>query len=143
MKKLLLAVLLACSPIATGCALFSKEAPIEQKARDIQNLAYAAASLGTQSALLQNASWRPQFVSAYESMDTLVKSKIVTGALLRQVLDSLPVKELKSQQARLVIESATLLFDSTAGTSINLEKSVYLLAASTGIRDGLKVGLGL
>ncbi len=140
-----LVAFMCVAPVAlqTGCALFSKDAPLEQKARDVQNLAYAAASLGTQSALLQNAAWRPQFVSAYESLNTLVNSKVVTGALLRQVLDSLPVKELKSQQARLVIESATLLFDSTAGTSINLEKSVYLLSAATGIRDGLRVGLGL
>jgi hypothetical protein len=133
------------APVAlhTGCALFSSSATTDQKARDVQNLAYAAASLGTQSALLQNASWRPQFVSAYESLNTLVNSKVITGALLRQVLASLPVKELKSPQARLIIESATTLFDATAGTSIDLDKSVYLLAAATGIRDGLKVGLGL
>ena len=35
------------------------------------------------------------------------------------------------------------LYDATAGTSVDLEKSPYVLAAARGIRDGLKVGLGL
>ncbi len=126
-----------------GCSLFSSSATTDQMAMDIQRLSYAAASLGTQEALLQNAGWRPQFATAYENLNILVNSKVVTGTLLRQVLASLPVKELKSPQARIAIETATILFDSTAGTKVDLEKSAYLLAAATGIRDGLKTGLGL
>ena len=126
-----------------GCALFSSSATTDQKAMDVRNLSYAAASLGTQEALLQNPAWKPQFVTAYWNLNTLVERKVVTGTLLRQVLAGLPVKELKSPQARLAIDAALMLFDATAGTTVDLEKSAYLLAAATGIRDGLKTGLGL
>jgi hypothetical protein len=114
----------------------------EEKLSQVRNLAYAAASIGTQEALLQNASWRPRFETAYANLNTLVTTKTVTGAFLREVLASLPVKELKSDQARIAIEGATMLFDATVGTKINVEAAPYVLAAATGIRDGLRVGLG-
>lgn len=127
----------------TGCALFTRDSTTEQKAADVRNLAYAAASIGTQQALLQNLGWRPQFEAAYHNLDQLVKTKTVTGALLRNILASLPVRELKSEQARIAIESVTILFDSTVGTKVNIESQPYVLAAASGIRDGLKIGLGL
>lgn len=135
--------LLACAVItSTGCALFSKTATQDQKIADVHNLAYAAASIGTQEALLQNPAWRIQFEAAYVSLDQLVTQKAITGALLRNLIASLPVKELKSDRARIAIETATLLFDQTVGTKVNIEAQPYLLAAATGIRDGLRVALG-
>lgn len=119
-----------------GCAT----TPEEHQAR-IRALSYAAASLGTQEALLQKPEWRGQFEAAYTNLNSLVESRVVTGVLLRQVIASLPVKELKSPQARIAIETATVLFDATAGTKLDVEKAPYLLAAATGIRDGLKAGL--
>ncbi len=136
------AIILTCSLLAgSGCALLRSGSTTEQKANDVRNLAYAAASIGTQEALLQNSSWRPQFESALLNLDILVETKTITGALLRQILASLPVKELKSAQARIAIEAATILFDSTAGTTVNIENAPYVTAAATGIRDGLKIAL--
>lgn len=126
----------------TGCALFSKTATQEQKLADVRALSYAAASIGTQEALLQNPAWRARFEDAYRNLDTLVVTKAVTGVLLRDVIASLPVKELKSPQARIAIESATVLFDATVGSKVNIEQTPYVLAAATGIRDGLRTGLG-
>ena len=147
MRKLLpLLALVAVTAVlapTSGCALLTKDAPIEQKLSDVRVLSYAAASLGTQEALLQNPSWRPQFVNAYEKLDGLVKTKIVTGAMLRDIIASLPVKELKSPQAKIAIDVALLLYDATAGTKVDIEKAPYALAAATGLRDGLKAGLGL
>ncbi len=140
---LLLALTLALAPLSTGCALFSKEAPIEQKLADVRALTYAAAALGTQEALLQNPTWRPRFQSAYESLNKLVTQGVVTGSLLRDVLATLPVKELKSPQARLAIETATMLYDVTVGSKLDIGRAPYVNAAATGIRDGLRSGLGL
>ena len=126
-----------------GCVRFTKDAPLDQKLSDVRVLSYAAASLGTQEALLQNAGWRPQFVNAYEKLDVLVRTKVVTGALLRDIIASLPVKELKSPQAKLAIDAALTLYDVTAGTKVDVEQAPYVLAAATGLRDGLKAGLGL
>lgn len=144
MKRLLTALLLTVAPLDfTGCALFSKDAPIEQKLADVRALTYAAAALGTQEALLQNPAWRSQFQAAYDNLNKLVTSGVVSGTLLREVLASLPVKELKSDRARIAIETATVLYDATVGTKVNIEQAQYVFAAATGIRDGLRSGLGL
>lgn len=142
---LVASTLIACSLIVTssGCALFSGSATTDQKLADVRNLAYAAASLGTSEALLENGSWRGEFLAAYIELDQLVSQKIVTGDLLRKVIASLPVKELKSERARIAIETATVLYDSTVGSRVDIERAPYVLAAATGIRDGFKVALGL
>ena len=53
------------------------------------------------------------------------------------------MKELKSDTARIAIEGATLLFDSNVGNTVNIEAQVYITAAATGVRDGMKIALGL
>jgi len=144
---LLLCVALALASVSvisfSGCALLSKGSSQEQKLSDIHNLAYAAASIGTSEALLENAVWRLHFETAYVQLDRLVEQKIVTGDLLRGIIASLPVRELRSDRARIAIESATFLFDQTVGTKIDIEKAQFVLAAATGIRDGMRVALRL
>ncbi len=143
LANVLLAVMLTLAPCTTGCALFSGSATTAEKASDVQRLAYAAASIGTQAALLQNPAYRPAFLLAYQNLDMLIVNKVVTGAALRQVLATLPVKELKSPQAQLAVDAALTLFDMVAGTKLEVEKSPYVLAAATGVKDGLKAALGL
>lgn len=125
-----------------GCALFRGGAPAEEKLREVRLLSYAAASVGTQIALQQSPTWRPRFDDAYDQLNQLVESKVITGTLLRNILASLPVKELKSDTARIAIEGATVLYDSLVGDQVNIEAQPYVLAAATGIRDGMKVALG-
>jgi len=134
----LLALSLMSGP---GCALFSSGATTEQKLIDVRNLSRAAASIGTQEALAQNATWLPRFVSAREQLRLMVNNGAVTGALLRGVIASLPVKELKSPQARIAITSATTLFDATVGSRVNIEQAPYLYAAALGMLDGFNDAL--
>jgi hypothetical protein len=144
MKKLLGSIVFASILLTSpGCALFRSGTTTEQKAADIKNLTYAAASIGGSIAVTDHPEWKPQFVQAYNTLDTLVKGNAVTGELLRQIVASLPVKELKSDKARIAIDGATMLFDATVGSSWNLEDQPYIVAAATGLRDGLKAGLGL
>ncbi len=140
-----LVAFMCVAPVAlqTGCALFSKTSTMEQKLADVRSLAYAASAIGTQEALLQNPSWRPRFQSAYDNLNRLVTSGTVSGTLLREVLASLPVKELKSPKARVAIDAALYLFDATVGTKIEIEKAPFVDAAAIGLRDGLRAGLGL
>lgn len=141
---LLLCVALTLGSISiTGCALLSASATTEQKLADVRSLSYAAASLGTSEALLENPVWRLHFLTAYAQLDQLVNQKTITGDLLRRIIASLPVKELKSERARIAIESVTVLYDATVGGKINIEKQAYVLAAATGIRDGMKTALQL
>src|SRR6266478_2137103 len=109
-RSLFAAIVVALIPITPGCALFSKTSTTEQKAADVQNLSQAAASVGTQVALQEHPEWRPQFELAYTNLDQLVTSKTVTGTLLRGILASLPIKQLKSPNAQIAIEAATVLY---------------------------------
>jgi hypothetical protein len=140
---LVASTLIACALLTgSGCALFSNTATQEQKVSDVRNLSRAAASIGTQEALLENPMWLPRFLAARAQLEKLVTNKTVTGALLRDVIASLPVKELKSPQARIAITTATTLFDATVGSQVNIESQPYVLAAASGILDGLRDALG-
>ncbi len=129
------------SLILAATLLVSCATTPEGKITQIHDLTYAASSLGTQVALRQEPAWRSKFTIAYESLNTLINSGVVSGAALRGILASLPVKELKGENAKIIIETATTLYDMTVGTKVNLEAAPYTLAAAKGIRDGLKVGL--
>jgi hypothetical protein len=140
----LLAALAAAALLLTpGCSLLkpSTTTPDPAKVAQVQNLSYAAASIGTGIALAQNPNWRPQFELAYTNLNSLVESKLITGSLIRQIISTLPIKELKSQTAVIAIDGATYLFDTVVGTRLNVENDPYVLAAATGIRDGLRIAL--
>lgn len=134
-----LCVLCASVAVLTGCA--TKPADATQTVR-VQHLAYAAASIGTQVALLENPAYRPAFELAYSNLDGLVNAGSINGVGLRNILTPLPIQELKAPEAQIAISSATVLFDSLTGNSVSLTNNVYVAAAATGIRDGLKVALG-
>lgn len=72
----------------------------------------------------------------------MVKDGSINGTVLRDIIGNLPVAELKSPEAKLAISSATVLFDSIAGKDIPLNENALVVAAATGIRDGMKVALG-
>lgn len=135
MKTLLVLPLIVL--LSAGCATTQ-----EDRISQVRILSYAAASIGTREALRENLAWRPQFELAYANLNTMVETKTITGEFLRGVLSSLPVKELKSDSARIAIEGATILYDVIVGDKVNLEAAPYVMAAATGIRDGMKVALG-
>lgn len=150
MNKILRTILVFITGVAlfTGCALFSRDATIEQKAADVENLSYAAASIGTQFYLQREgaspedrAKDRLKFETARNDLQQLIDGGVVTGAGLRNVLASLPVKELKSPQARIAIENATFLYDVTVGDKLNVESNPYVLGATRGVLRGITAGL--
>jgi len=124
--------------ISSGCASTTPATKIAQ----VQNLSYAAASIGTSLALQSNPAYRPAFEIAYTNLDALVTTGVLTGDQLRAILASLPVRELKDQRATIAIEVATILYDALVGSKINVEAQPYVLAAATGIRNGMKQALG-
>src|SRR6266550_8056141 len=95
-------LLLSLVGFNSGCALLGLGTPAV-KVAEVRDLSFAAASVGTSVALRQNPGWRPQFEAACKNLDKLVTDKTLTGELLRQVIASLPVKELKSETARIAI----------------------------------------
>lgn len=128
--------------VVSGCALFSANTPAEQRVTEIKNLSCAASSIGVSAAIRANPALQPQFEIAYNDLNRLVEAKAVTGLFLRNIIASLPIKELKSPTAQIAIDSVTMLYDATIGDKINIENEPYVLAAATGLRDGFKVALG-
>lgn len=135
-------IALLCAVALCGCAITNQQATTEQKAAEIQAFAYTAASIGTAIAIQENPANEPKFVAAYVALNNVVEQKAVTGLVLREIINTLPVKELKSPNARIAIDGATYLYTATVGNQFNLENQPYVLAAATGIRDGMKAALG-
>lgn len=141
MKNLIVGMLTLA--ILSGCALFSKTATEQQKANQIYLLSKDAANIGTQAALVEKPKLRPQFETAWSNLVVLTAQTNVPLTDLNSLLSTLPVKELKSQKAQLVIGAATLLFDSTVGSQVDISKAQpYVNAAATGVRDGMGTALG-
>ncbi|HEX9232711.1 MAG TPA: hypothetical protein VF849_01545 [Blattabacteriaceae bacterium] len=134
--------LLAAAVLLTNCAILNKDSTEVQKANDVYKLSYMASSIGISAALKQKPEWKDDFNLAYSSLDVLVNNKKVTGILLREIISKLPIRELKSENAKIVIDNATMLFDLSIGDKINIEDNIYVMAASKGIRDGMKIALG-
>jgi hypothetical protein len=142
MKRNLFIATIIILPLLSGCAIFTKGSTPEAKANEVRALCYAASSIGTSAALNHNSTFRPRFELALVNLSRMVDSKTITGQQLREILASLPVNELKSDTARIAIESATMLFDTMTGKPVDLEQAPYVLAAASGIRDGMMAGLG-
>ncbi len=135
---------LAClMTYAFTCILLDSCATTQaDKLTQIRLLSYTAASIGTLEALKAKPEYRPAFEIAYANLNDLVELKTINGPLLHNIILSLPVKELKSDSARIAIEGVTVLYDALTQNKVSLEAQPYVLAAATGIRDGMKVGLG-
>jgi hypothetical protein len=143
MKKLsAILCLLSALALTNGCAVFNKSATQDEKVAQVGALCYAAASIGTEIALEENPEYRPQLETAYTALNQLVESKAVTGELLRSIIASLPVDQLKSKDAVIAIRGATIIYDATVGSRVSIEQQPYVLIAATRIRDGMKVALG-
>lgn len=141
-RRAALPALLALT-LLPGCALLNPGATEAEKAAAVRNLAYAATSVGTAATLDLKPEYKPAFLLAYQSLDKLVTAGTISGVQLRDILLSLPVRQLGSRTALLAIDAGATLFDVTTGQPIDLAKTPYVLAAATGIRDGLKVGIGV
>ncbi len=142
MTKLLSSLLLITLLLA-GCATAPRTDPDAATIKRINSLSYLAASIGAATVIEEYPATAPKFALAYQNLNTLVNAKAVNGAELRAIVASLPLDGLKSGHAQVYIEAALFLFDETLGDQISLEYAPYALAAATGMRDGLKVALGL
>lgn len=134
-------LIMACGA-ATGCALFNKEATFDEKLNDIEELSYQAASIGGAIALEQNPQYRAPMGKAYDELNRQMAGGTLTLDSLRGIMRELPVKELKSPLANLVVGNAIRLFRKSVNgqTEVNAEAALTSLAA--GLRDGLGDALG-
>lgn len=136
MKKILSTLVLVASValFAAGCA----SNPTTQKS--IISTARVAAFVGTSEALVQHPEWQPKFELAAAQLATLEASTNLDAATLLAIAQQLPVKELKSDQARIYITAATLLISDYA-SAVPLEKIGELKPVAAAIREGITMAL--
>lgn len=99
-----------------------------------------AAYVGTSEALLQHPEWKPKFEIAAADLYTLESSTNIDAASILAIASRLPVKELKSDRARIYVTAATLLISDYAGT-VPLEQIAELKPVATAIREGIELAL--
>lgn len=143
MKKILclfpLVASLVAAPIIittfTGCATNQADG------QRVQTAAKLAAYVGTAEYLRGHPETRPAFVLAAQQLAVLESQEHIDLATLMAVVNQLPVKELKSERATLIVTAATILLSDYAG-SLPVEQLDELKPLAKAIREGINLGLG-
>ena len=93
--------------------------------------------MGTAETLAQKPDLLPYFQTALGELNVLAASKTVTPALLISVINQLPVKELKGNDAVLAFEAARILLAATGWSTVDITRASQLLPIVLAMRDGL------
>ncbi len=100
----------------------------------------AAAFAGTHEALIQEPAWRGRFESAIPALTILESAEKVSFDELLAVVLTLPVRELKSEQAILIITTAGIMLDDL-NDSFDLSAVGLTQKIAGAIRQGIELGL--
>lgn len=100
-----------------------------------------AATVGTSEILAAHPEWRPQFQLAAEQLALLAASPTLGLQDILNIAAQLPVKELKSQTARLSFEGATLLISAIDVPALPADRLAELQPIAKAISDGIMAGL--
>lgn len=114
----------------TGCAGVSKTGKL-------------AGYMGTSTALTQHPEWRPHFVQAEKDLAVLEAQETIDIVTLLAVMNRLPIKELKSPEARIVITTVTITIEEFNGESVALDqvKTEELRKFIHRLREGINLAL--
>ncbi len=107
----------------------------------VEHAATSAASIGTTVALLQNPTYRPAFEAAVIALYQLEGKDTVSIDDVRAILIKLPIKELKSTNAKIGIALADQVFLSLNNDKLSLNRNEAVKAFSHGIYLGMKTTL--
>ena len=146
----LVSALVSLAGCFAGCATNpTNGAPDAARIARVQTLCTIAAKDGTILALQAYPQYQPVFEAAFVELDSIVSTGSIVPAQLADILKQLNVKALQGQQATILIGDLPLLVDLIGPSSgantpgqIDLTRAPYVLAAATGIRDGMKQALG-
>lgn len=100
-----------------------------------------AATLGTSEAVRDHPEWRPHFDYATEELELLEKQDQITVANLLDVLSRLPVSELSSDQARIIMSVARLTIAVAGWSDVKIVQTQQLRPVIIALREGIDAGL--
>lgn len=133
MKQLALLTIALCA-LFTGCASMSPQT----KSR-VNTSATLAAYVGTVETLRKHPEYRAGFELAAQQLRAMETGPVDTIVLL-EIVNRLPVKELKSDRAQMIITAATIVLADEVGAT-PLEKLDDLKPVVAAIRQGIERGL--
>lgn len=134
MKKLLvqtlsLVLFIGCSTLTTSD--ITRIATVSQQ----------AASIGTREVLISHPEWKASFALAATQLQVLATSPTIGVQDIMKIVQQLPVKELKSQEARLSFEGATLLISAINVPELPADRVAQLQPIAKAIADGIVQGM--
>jgi hypothetical protein len=132
-QKTLAAIIAAVAILTTGCATVKDPAFSYALVED-------AAAIGTIAVLAKHPELRPQFERAEKSLSGVIESGKFDGGTFREIVSALPVKELKSNDARLIITFAELQFR-RHGQSLAIDQNEHVRSGMIAMRNGLRAAL--
>lgn len=100
----------------------------------------------THLTLQKKPEWRKDFETAYADVSVLAAQDKVDIATLAEIVNRLPVKEIKGTNAQLIISDVEIVVQKFApnnGQIVSTEKYADAKAIATAIRDGLRIGLDM
>lgn len=107
----------------------------------VDRVAKQAAIDGTTDVLAIHPEWRPQFQQAEDDLNSLAASPSISIDDILAIAQRLPVKELKSQTAKLSFEGATLLISLLDVPQLPSTANADLQALAKSIADGIASGI--
>lgn len=121
----------------TGCAVF-KENP--QLAQRVQTAAKLAAYVGGSEYLRAHPETRPAFEIARAELARLETADAIDLATLFDIINRLPVKNLQSDRAQMLVAAGTILLSDYAG-ALPVDRLKELQPMAKAIREGLDLAL--
>lgn len=135
MKKL--TSLVVAASLMVGCVT-----PIKpDTSQRMQTAAKVAAYVGGKAYLDKNPNSRPAFELAQKELLSLSQAENLDWVTLLAVVNRLPVKELKNQEAQMIITVATITLSDYAG-QLPLDRLKELQPLAGALAEGLTLALG-
>lgn len=111
---------------------------------DIPRIALAvkeAATIGTSEAVRDHPEWRPHFEDVSNELELLEKQETITVGQLLEEINQLPVSELSSDRARLIMASARFTIAIAGWSDVELKQSEQVRPVIIALREGIDAGL--
>jgi ABC-type Fe3+-hydroxamate transport system substrate-binding protein len=130
-----LATIAITALLLTGCATSNK-----LTLQDFTPAIKTTAMVGTTVCLNEHPEWRAGFNEALADLKILESAPTIDFDAIFKIVNRLPIKELKSQNAQLAISGATILL-SEYSSKIDLSKLENVRPLVTALVQGLELAL--
>lgn len=100
-----------------------------------------AAYVGTSLYLTDHPDARVEFERAAYELEQVERAEVIDFPTILAIVNRLPVKELKSDEARIIITGATIILADYAG-QLRLDQMEQLRPIARALKEGIALGLG-